>query len=96
MACFFTKTEQIFHNSKYIVCQFYIQYTQANIVQLLHRGGLEKLTGKKVSFQMVDRLPSKYLKYYAGILSNKILDDGQEFEGKHMPMITKDEMITII
>jgi site-specific DNA recombinase len=71
-------------------------YSQSDIGRLLDHAGLSKITGKKSSLQLVDRILDRYLKFYTGILSNKIMGDDSEYAGLHKPMITREEMQKII
>ncbi len=64
--------------------------SQAKLVKLLDEWGLRSLRGKRTTPQLVDRLLSSYLNFYAGILVNPWTDD--EKEGLHQPMITKEEL----
>lgn len=65
-------------------------YQQKEIVQLLKQWGLKTPSGKSPTPQLVDRMLRKNLKFYAGIIVNPWT--GEEKEGLHKPMITKDEM----
>ena len=71
-------------------------YSQADIARLLEREGLTKLTGVRNSLQFVDRILSRHVKFYAGILSNTITGDDTEYEGLHQPMITREEMARVL
>jgi site-specific DNA recombinase len=64
--------------------------SQAKLVKLLDEWGLKSLRGKRTTPQLVDRLLNKYLNFYAGILVNPWT--GDEKEGLHQPMITKEEL----
>lgn len=71
-------------------------YTQAEILQTLKAQNLAAKSGLIINLQFVHLLLTKYLKFYAGILTNKITGDGMEFEGKHTPMITREEYQRIV
>lgn len=66
------------------------RYTQAELPQLLDKWGLKAVRGKKTLPQFVDRMLGRYLNFYAGIIVNPWT--GEEKEGLHKPMITKEEM----
>lgn len=68
-------------------------HQQKEILQLLRQWGLKTVTGKNPTPQLVDRLLRKNLKFYAGIVMNPWT--GEEKEGLHKPMITKEEMLQI-
>ncbi len=68
-------------------------HRQKDIVMLLGQWGLKTLKGKNPTPQLVDRMLRKNLKFYAGIIVNPFT--GEEREGLHRPMITKDEMYQI-
>ncbi len=68
-------------------------YRKKDIVQMLNDAGLRTTRGKRISPQLVDRMLGKYLKFYAGIIVNPWT--GDEKEGRHKPMITKEELYTI-
>ena len=65
-------------------------YKQAELARLLDTLGLKDIRGRETTLQFIDRLTWKYLKFYAGIIVNPWT--GEEVEGLHKPMITKDEM----
>ena len=67
--------------------------TQAALARLLDEWGLKAIRGKKTVPQFVDRLTGRYLKFYAGIIVNPWT--GEEKEGLHQPMITKEEAYQI-
>lgn len=68
--------------------------SQTELARLLDTWGLAKIRGKKTTIQFMDRILGKYLKFYAGILVNPWT--GEEIEGLHKPMITKEEMYQIM
>jgi site-specific DNA recombinase len=67
--------------------------TQIELVRLLDNWGLGALRGRKTTIQLVDRILGKYLKFYAGILENPFT--GEDKDGLHIPMITKEEYFRI-
>lgn len=67
--------------------------SQVELAKALDEYGLKEACGKKTTPQLVDRLLGKFLKFYAGILVNPWT--GEEIEGLHKPMITKEEMYKI-
>lgn len=66
----------------------------SELARLLDKWGLKEIRGKKTPVQMVDRMLSDYLKFYAGILYNSWTN--KEIPGLHVPMITKDEYYRIL
>ena len=72
-------------------------YSETDIVRMLKQDGLEELSGRKVTSQSVDKMLSKYLRFYAGILVNPWAGPGEEREitGLHKPMITREELYQI-
>jgi site-specific DNA recombinase len=68
-------------------------YTQAELASLLDKWGLKAIIGKKTTKQTINRILRQCLKFYAGILVNPWT--GEEKEGLHKPMITKEEMYQI-
>lgn len=68
-------------------------YSQVEMVGFFDKLGLSKIRGKKTRPQMVSRIFSKYLKFYAGILVNPWTNE--EVQGIHKPMINKDEYYKI-
>ena len=68
-------------------------YSQAELARMLDKWGLKSIQGKKTRPQVVDYVLGKYLKFYAGIITNPWT--GEEKEGLHKPMITKEEMYQI-
>ena len=81
------------------------QYTLTQFADALNRYGLKATKGGKVNLKFVDRILSRHLRFYAGILDNPFYPrDGREpkdadgemwYEGKHEPMITKEELFAI-
>jgi site-specific DNA recombinase len=67
--------------------------SQMKLVKLLDEWGLKSSCGKRTTPQLVDRILNKYLNFYAGILINPWT--GDEKEGLHQPMITKEELSQI-
>jgi site-specific DNA recombinase len=68
-------------------------YSQAELARMLDQWGLKAIKGKKTRPQVIDYILGKYLKYYAGIIINPWT--GEEKEGLHKPMITREEMYQI-
>ncbi|MHB9010620.1 MAG: recombinase family protein [Ignavibacteriaceae bacterium] len=68
-------------------------HQQIDIVRMLRTWGLKTASGKSPTPQLVDRMLRKNLKFYAGIIVNAWT--GEEREGLHQPMITKEEMYQI-
>ncbi|MFH2069121.1 MAG: recombinase family protein [Candidatus Omnitrophota bacterium] len=64
--------------------------TQVELARLLDEWGLSAARGKKTTSQTVDFILGRYLKFYAGIITNPWT--GEETEGLHKPMITREEM----
>lgn len=72
-------------------------YTQSDAVRELQKTRFKKLTGQKPTPQLVDRLLTKHLRYYAGWLPNPWHEGEHDryIKGKHAPMIDDDEMYAI-
>jgi len=68
-------------------------YSQTELAKLLDKWGLKTIRGRKTTAQTIDYILGKYLKFYAGIIANPWT--GEEKEGLHKPMITKEEMYKI-
>ncbi|MGE5446573.1 MAG: recombinase family protein [Ignavibacteriales bacterium] len=68
-------------------------YSQMELVRLLDKWGLKSIRGKKTTPQLVDRILGRYLKFYAGVLENPWT--GEDRDGLHTAMITKDELYRI-
>lgn len=68
-------------------------YSQAELARMLDKWGLKMVRGRKTTPQTIDHILGKQLKFYAGIIVNPWT--GEEKEGLHKPMITKDEMYQI-
>lgn len=69
--------------------------TQTELAPMMDHWGLASFRGKKTTKQFVELiLKPNRLKFYAGILHNGFT--GEDKEGLHEPMITKDEMYRII
>jgi len=68
-------------------------YSQMELAKLLDKWGLKTIRGRKTTAQTIDYILGKYLKFYAGIITNPWT--GEEKEGLHKPMITKEEMYKI-
>jgi site-specific DNA recombinase len=66
-------------------------YTQTEILEYYRRSKLAQISGLTVNLKLIDRLLTKQLKFYAGILVNN-LTEYVEYPGKHVPMITEEEM----
>lgn len=69
-------------------------YSQVELAQMMDQWGLKDIRGAKSTPQLVDRILGKYLKFYAGIIFNPWT--GEDVNGLHKPMITKDEMYQIM
>ena len=67
----------------------------ADVGTHLDQAGFEQIRGRQTTKQMVDKILGQYLRFYAGIIDNPWVE-GEEIEGLHKPMITKDEMYRII
>ena len=68
--------------------------TLTDLVSLLDKWGLKSLRGgRKTTVQLVDKMLGKYLKFYAGVIHNPWT--GEDVDGLHKPMITKEEMFQI-
>ena len=65
-------------------------YTQTQIMHLLNSSGLKTMREKKITLQLVDRMLGKNLHFYAGLILNPWT--GNEIDGLHKAMISKDEM----
>ncbi len=68
-------------------------YSQTELAKLLDKLGLKEIRGKKTIPQFVDRILSEYLKFYAGVIVNPWT--GEETDGLHKAMITKEELYKI-
>lgn len=68
-------------------------YTQAEVLGLFDKFGLSKTRGIKTRPQLVSRIFSNYLKFYAGIIVNPWTHE--EIKGLHQPMITEEEYFRI-
>jgi DNA invertase Pin-like site-specific DNA recombinase len=68
-------------------------YSQAELARMLDKWGLKAVQGKKTRPQVIDYILGRYLKFYAGVITNPWT--GEEKEGLHKPMITKEEMYQI-
>jgi site-specific DNA recombinase len=69
-------------------------YTQLELAKKFNEWGFEKFTGRKATPSVINRILTKQLRFYAGIIPNPW--DGEEYKGKHKPMITEEEMHLII
>lgn len=69
-------------------------YSQVELARMMDQWGLKDIRGTKSTPQLVDRILGKYLKFYAGIIFNPWT--GEDVNGLHSPMITKDEMYQIM
>lgn len=67
--------------------------SQADLGRRFASWGLKSKLDKEISPQMVDRMLSDYLKFYAGILYNPWTQ--KDVDGLHKPMITKNEYYRI-
>ena len=68
--------------------------TQVQLAAALDEWGLRDIRGRKTSGQLVDRILGRFLRFYAGILVNPWT--GEDVEGLHAPMITREEMHQIL
>ncbi|MFH2068277.1 MAG: recombinase family protein [Candidatus Omnitrophota bacterium] len=68
-------------------------HSQVELARLLDEWGLSAVRGRKTTRQTADFILGKYLKFYTGIIINPWT--GEEKEGLHKPMITKEEMYQI-
>jgi site-specific DNA recombinase len=68
---------------------------QAELTAFLDKEGLSKIRGRKTTKQFIDKILGQYLKFYAGILQNPWVE-GEEIDGLHQAMITRDEMNMIV
>lgn len=64
--------------------------SKTDLVVLLDKWGLAKARGRKTTIQIVEKILTQYLKFYAGILHNAYT--GEYVKGQHKPMISEDEM----
>ncbi len=73
------------------------QYTLTQFADALNRYEIKTTKGGQVNLKFVDRILSKHLRFYAGILDNPFYPkNGEEwYEGKHEPMISKEELFAI-
>ena len=67
--------------------------SQVELAKTLDKWGLGTILGKKTTGQVIDRILGKYLHFYTGILID--LETGEEIQGLHKPMITREEMYKI-
>ncbi len=65
-------------------------YSATEMARVLDERGLKDIRGRKTTLQIIDRIIGKYLKFYAGIIHNPFT--GEDVEGLHKPMITREEM----
>ncbi|HNS33567.1 MAG TPA: recombinase family protein, partial [bacterium] len=65
-------------------------YSATEMARVLDERGLNEIRGRKTTLQIIDRIIGKYLKFYAGIIHNPFT--GEDVEGLHKPMITREEM----
>jgi site-specific DNA recombinase len=74
------------------------QYTLSEFADALRRYGLKTSHGGKLDLKFVNRLLNKHLSFYAGLIANPFYPKNGEqwYDGKHEPMITKDELFSII
>lgn len=68
-------------------------YSITELAILYDQWGLSKITGKKTTIQVTDRITSDYLKFYSGILHNPFTKE--DIKGQHTPMIKPEEMYRI-
>jgi site-specific DNA recombinase len=67
--------------------------SQVELGKNLDQWGLSKIRGGKTRGQLVDLILGKYLNFYAGILIDP--ETGEEIQGLHKPMITREELYKI-
>jgi site-specific DNA recombinase len=67
--------------------------SQMQLAAALDEWGLREIRGRKTSSQYIDKILSRYLKFYAGIIVNPWT--GEDVPGLHVPMITQEEMCNI-
>ncbi len=65
-------------------------YSQKELTGKLDEWGLARIRGKETSMQFVDKMLSKHLKFYTGIIVNPWTQE--ERRGLHKPMISEEEM----
>jgi len=65
-------------------------YSQAELAIMLDKWGLKEIRGRKTRVQNIDYILGRNLKFYTGIIVNPFT--GEDVEGLHKPMITKEEM----
>ncbi len=70
-------------------------YSQMDLLHMFQRSKLAEVSGINVDLRLVDRILTKHLKFYAGILSSTIIGD-EKYPGAHIPMITEEEMHCIM
>jgi site-specific DNA recombinase len=68
--------------------------SQTQLAKALDEWGLREVRGRATTGQLVDKILGQYLRFYAGILVNPWT--GEDVEGLHAPMITRDEMHQIM
>ncbi len=73
------------------------QYTLTQFADALNRYEIKTTKGGKVNLKFVDRILSRHLRFYAGILDNPFYpaNGEQYYEGKHEAMISKEELFAI-
>ncbi len=73
------------------------QYTMTQFADALNRYGLKSTKGGKIDLKFVDRILSKHLRFFAGILDNPFYPQEGEmsYQGKHDVMITTEELYLI-
>ena len=74
------------------------QYTMTEFADALNRYGIKANKSGKVNLKFVDRILSRHLRFYAGILDNPFYpNNGEEwYEGRHEAMISREELFAII
>ncbi len=68
-------------------------HSLVELARLMDQWGLDKITGKKTTIQVPDRITSDYLKFYSGLLYNPFTKE--DIQGRHTPMITSEEVYRI-
>lgn len=68
-------------------------YSQVELAIMLDKWGLKEIRGRKTRVQNIDYILGANLKFYAGIIVNPFT--GEDVDGLHKPMITKEEMYRI-
>jgi site-specific DNA recombinase len=67
--------------------------SQSKLAAALNSWGFERVTGRKATKQLADRLLGRLLPFYAGVLVDPFTRE--EKPGLHIPMISRDELAQI-